>query len=315
MNHPIDAHGFLQELGGGATLQIPLPGGCHVIDGQSLNALNAAIAARRPLLVRGEPGTGKSQLARAAAALLGRALVSHTVDARTDTHDLLYTVDHVARLAEAQLLGALRTKRRTAQERLALKNFTRPGPLWWAFDWAGAKKHASEPPHWAPGAWAPEHGCVVLIDEIDKADAMVPNGLLDALGHESFDVHGCNQTVAMNSTKPPLVIITTNEERSLPDAFLRRCMVLQLEFPDAEKLVARGQAHFPACDLEVLRRAATQLTEDRKTCKRLELSKPGTAEYIDLLRVLTTMRPGDTPAQVKLLDTMQQYALSKHPKP
>ena len=118
----------------------------HVYEERAVRALNAALAACRPLLVRGEPGTGKSQLARAAAHSLGRPLVSQVVDARTTARDLLWTFDAVARLGTAQLLGALRSVVGTAEGALERKlnerNFVRPGPLWWALDWKEAEMQA-----------------------------------------------------------------------------------------------------------------------------------------------------------------------------
>src|SRR5262249_50323380 len=115
----------------------------HVIDEDSILAVNAALATGRPLLVRGEPGTGKSQLARAVAEALGRAFVSHSVDARTETRDLLWSVDAVARLAEAQVMGALHhVEHDEVRRRIDVIEFVQPGPLWWAFDWASAQAQA-----------------------------------------------------------------------------------------------------------------------------------------------------------------------------
>lgn len=137
------------ELQDGERLELPaqgvLPKTVHVFDQASVDAVNAALAARRPLLVRGEPGTGKSQLARAAAAGLGRAFVSTVIDARSESRDLLWAFDAVARLAEAQVQGAL-PGRDEAQVRASLREerFLAPGPLWWAFDWRGAEAQAAK---------------------------------------------------------------------------------------------------------------------------------------------------------------------------
>lgn len=168
-----------------------MPEAVHQFDLRQIRAINAALAARRPLLVRGEPGIGKSQLARAAAKSLGRVFIPHTVDVRTESRDLLWHFDAVARLAEAQLLGALcrspdqelpkeadKAKTPDIRDRLALSWFLHPRALWWAFDWDGAEKQAqrvgiSPPPH--PDGGDPANGCLVLIDEIDKAEADVPN--------------------------------------------------------------------------------------------------------------------------------------------
>src|SRR5262249_44199997 len=124
---------------------IPLPdrgrtrASVHIIDEDSIEAVNAALATGRPLLVRGAPGTGKSQLARAAGERLGRAFLPYAVDGRTETRDLLWSMDAVSRLATAQVLGALGVRGDEAlKARMEIGAFVKPGPLWWAFDWAGA---------------------------------------------------------------------------------------------------------------------------------------------------------------------------------
>ncbi len=297
-----------------------MPPSVHVIDEDSILSINAALATRRPLLVRGEPGTGKSQLARAAAEALGRVFIPHAVDSRTETRDLLWSVDTVARLAEAQVMGTLRdTAQEEVRRRIDVGQFILPGPLWWAFDWPSAANQAaragaSEPA--APDGWMPERGVVVLVDEIDKADAAVPNALLDALGHGRFDVPG-RAPVTLDRDRAPLVVITTNEERSLPDAFLRRCLVLHLSLPeDAEALVetlkARGRAHFGKCSEKVLARAAELLARDREEIRRRDLAPPGLAEYIDLVRAVIEQRP-KAADQLVLLDRIARFALQKHP--
>ncbi|MBK8259670.1 MAG: MoxR family ATPase [Polyangiaceae bacterium] len=313
----------------GDTIQLPDRGdmekAAHVINEDSIEAVNAALSTGRPLLVRGEPGTGKSQLARAAAEHLGRVLVPHTVDARTETRDLLWTVDVVARLAEAQVQGVLGSDKPDAvQKRMAVRNFVHPGPLWWAFDWKTALAQAIQvgvdPPP-APPGWSEENGVVVLIDEIDKADPSVPNGLLDALGHRRFDIPGGGR-VKMNDERRPLVVITTNEERALPDAFLRRCLVLHLALPkDKNELLAellkRGRAHFekrPEVLLgdAALTEAANLLMRDRDKMVEHNLSPPGLAEFIDLLHAVTA-RTKDPGEQVKILQKIAKFTYQKHP--
>lgn len=318
----VDADGFL-VVHDEAVIDLHSPDGevdaRHVIDRASIQALNAALAARRPLLVRGEPGTGKSQLARAAAELLGRALVPFTVDALTEPRDLLYRVDDVARLAEAQIQSAS-PGAAGARAAVAVGNFLSPGPLWWAFEWPTAsiqqqKGNGDCRPLRPAGDWDESRGCVVLIDEIDKADASVPNGLLDALGHRRFEVRG--HAPVRQTGAAPLVIITTNEERALPDAFLRRCLVLQLELPTdgaalTQVLLKRGGAHFPGADAQVLAQAAAMVVADRAEVKARGLLPPGLAEYVDLLRVV--LRPGSSVRQqLDLLGEVRRFALDKHP--
>jgi len=119
-----------------------MPEQVHVFEESAIDAVNAALAARRPLLVRGEPGIGKSQLARAAAAALGRAYVSCVVDARTESRDLLWQFDAVTRLAEAQLAHAGHETAEAVRGRLAVRYFVIPGPLWWVFNWESARSQA-----------------------------------------------------------------------------------------------------------------------------------------------------------------------------
>jgi MoxR-like ATPase len=300
----------------------------HVFGQREIDAIDAALAARRPLLVRGEPGIGKSQLARAAAVDLGRAYVQHVVDSRTESRDLLWHFDAVARLADAQLKGALRevkTRCRSDSHReLAVENYLHPRALWWAFDWESARKQAikvrrPDVPPQLPGC-DPQNGCVVLIDEIDKAETDVPNGLLEALGNGRFTPQGLTEPV-MATGEPPLVIITTNEERALPDAFIRRCLVLHLRLPDAAKeedklikhLIDRGKAHFDNADPDLLGEAAKLLVADRRKAQEEHwLPLPGQAEYLDLVRAVLDLG-SDPKQQQDLLAQVSRYVLKKHP--
>ncbi len=297
----------------------------HVFDQREIDAIDAALAARRPLLVRGEPGIGKSQLAHAAAVDLGRAYVQHVVDSRTESRDLLWHFDAVARLADAQLKGALREANERCRDdlhrELAVENYLHPRALWWAFDWESARKQAikarrpDEPPR-LPGC-DPQNGCVVLIDEIDKAETDVPNGLLEALGVGCFTPQGLTEPV-MATGEPPLVIITTNEERALPDAFIRRCLVLHLCLPNRDDelinhLVKRAEAHFDDADPDLLRKAAELLVQDRRKAEQEHwLPLPGQAEYLDLVRAVLELG-ADPEQQRDLLAKVSRYVLQKHP--
>jgi MoxR-like ATPase len=307
-------------------VRLPRHGGIgdqvHLFDLRQARAINAALAAGRPLLVRGEPGTGKSQLARAAAQVLGRAYIQYVVDSQTESRDLLWQVDALARLGEAQLIGALRDKSaEQARGQLAIERFLHPGPLWWAFDWEDADRQAQTSQSPNPlGADAPaaSNGCVVLVDEIDKAESEVPNGLLEALGAGEFAPPGRHGKPVLAREPLPLVFITTNEERALPDAFLRRCLVLRLELPKDEGELAallqqRGAAHFPHAQTNLLRKAAVLLVEDRKAAKEAQARPlPGQAEYLDLLRAVLTEFGGDLQAQMEALDKNAEYTLRKH---
>ncbi len=278
----------------------------HVFSDDEILAIKTAQAAGRALLVRGEPGTGKTQLAMAAAAALDKAFVSHTVDSRTEARDLLWHFDAVSRLAKAQ----------TGQGGdLPEADFIQPRALWWAFDWAGAAKQADRSKAEIPSG-DPKNGVVVLIDEIDKAESEAPNGLLEALGSGRFTPQGFGAAVERGKIAP-LVIITTNEERTLPDAFIRRCLVLHLNLPDGDALVdhlvVRGQAHFLDADAGLLKEAATQVAKDRVTARDANWRPfPGPAEYIDLVRAVRELAPNDAKAQGEWLAKVSRFALHKH---
>ncbi|GAB6041996.1 AAA family ATPase [Endothiovibrio diazotrophicus] len=296
------------------------PATVHQFDARTVDAIRAAQAAERPLLVRGEPGTGKSQLARAAAHCLGRLFVAEVIHARSEAQELQWRFDAVARLGEAQALAAAGGGDVRAQ--LDPLHFLSPGPLWWVFDWDSAEaqyrrcRHPQRRPT-APEEWTPKDGSVLLIDEIDKADADLPNGLLETLGNGAFTVPYCHQPIGLKAeVPPPLVIITTNEERELPGAFVRRCLVLHLGLPEEEDelvawLMERGAVHFgERCGEPVRREAAVQLWRDRQEALRQGITPPGQAEYLDLLRAVGRLAEGEE-SQLELLGRIQGFMLQK----
>jgi MoxR-like ATPase len=248
------------------------------------------------------------------------------VHARSECEDLQYMYDAVSRLGEAQTLGAVR-ENITIKEHLDPLKYLSPGILWWAFDWDSASEqnnrcfHKGKRPSTQQG-WKPEHGCIVLIDEIDKADADLPNGLLEILGNGRFTVpfQADREAIGLSATiPPPLVVITTNEERELPAAFVRRCLVLYLELPVEKKdlipwLIHRGQVHFrDICTEKVMHKAAEQLYQDRYEALKSGLPAPGQAEYLDMLRAVSRIETKEKD-QLKVLDAIGEFALKKNPK-
>ncbi len=163
------------------------------------------------------------------------------------------------------------------------------------------------------------NGAVLLVDEIDKADPAVPNGLLEALGQGQFATPWGESIAAPRNAVAPLVVITTNEERALPDAFVRRCLVLRMEWPSQRKellaaLVERGLAHFPEAAPELLDQAAAMVADDRKIVAERGVCPPGGAEYLDLLRAVLTQWPKDRTKQRQGLERIREFALNKHPE-
>lgn len=243
----------------------------YVFEDHIVLAVNVALATGRPILVRGPTGSGKSTLAPAVAERLGWSYASVVVTSRTSARDLLWRVDQLRRLQDAQL-GQL-----SADE----SRYVTPGPLFWAFapDAAWSLMERTGRAGQAPsGIYRECEGTVVLVDEIDKADPDVPNNLLEALGSLSFTVEDLSLTVA--AAKAPLTFVTTNEERDLPAAFLRRCVALRIAASNAERLVAIGRAHLPELSSALLEGVA-QLVVERS---REQGSQASAAEFLDTLR-------------------------------
>jgi MoxR-like ATPase len=327
----------------------------HAFDPRSAQAIRAALASGRPLLVRGEPGTGKSQLARAAAKVLGRKFLCQVVDGQTEVQDLWYRFDAVSRLGHAQMLSVTKSgvthkfRKTNVETALNPSAYLSPGILWWTFDWDSASQHNCKHRVFQPDDNDTDgdlNGVVLLLDEIDKADADLPNSLLETLDNGKFHVPWLHKTIGAdpdNGIPRPLVIITTNEDRQLPAAFVRRCLVLDLNLPDDEKLLTkflkeRAILHFPAKKQDsesngvlerdpssgqlkgksrftdkVLNMVTQQLHEDRRKARSLGVTPPGQAEFIDILRVLDELAHNDTPLQIKLLKTVNDFAFKKYP--
>lgn len=218
-------------------------------------AVNAAVRLERPLLVKGEPGTGKTELARQVAAHMGLSLVEWHVKSTTKAQQGLYEYDAVSRLRDSQL-GEARVH--------DVANYIRPGKLWQAFD-------------------APQR-VVLLIDEIDKADVEFPNDLLQELDRMEFHVYETGQTV--RARERPVIIITSNNEKELPDAFLRRCFFHFIRFPDDATLSAIVRLHFPTLAEDLLTAAVARFGALRAVAGLKK--KPSTSELIDWLRLLAS---------------------------
>ncbi|HUG58151.1 MAG TPA: MoxR family ATPase [Candidimonas sp.] len=216
-------------------------------------AVNAALALQRPLLIKGEPGTGKTMLAEEVAAALNRPLLQWHIKSTTKAHQGLYEYDAVSRLRDSQL----------GDEKVRdIGNYIVKGTLWTAFE-------ANEP-------------TVVLIDEIDKADIEFPNDLLRELDRMEFHVYETRQTV--QAKHRPLIIITSNNEKDLPDAFLRRCFFHYISFPDRDTMQEIVAVHYPNIKEDVLRAALDTFFALREAPGLKK--KPSTSEFLDWLRLL-----------------------------
>ena len=216
-------------------------------------AVNAAVTLERPLLVKGEPGTGKTELARQVAQALGCEMIEWNIKSTTRAQQGLYEYDAVSRLRDSQL----------GEERVHdVGNYIRKGKLWQAFE--------------------SDKRVVLLIDEIDKADIEFPNDLLQELDKMEFYVYETGETIVARHR--PIILITSNNEKELPDAFLRRCFFHYIRFPDEATMRKIVDVHHPGIKDALLTTALTQFYELRETPGLKK--KPSTSEVLDWLKLL-----------------------------
>ncbi len=275
-------------------------------------AVNVALATDRPLLIRGASGSGKSSLARNVAAKLGWRYHEAVVTSRTQARDLEWTFDAVRRLSDA-----------AEGEVKPTQAYIQPGVLWWAFDAAGARAQAGA----AGVAAANPSGddpaldampAVVLIDEIDKADPDVPNDLLVPVGSMTFTVADTGQPVTSVAYDKPLLCITTNEERDLPPAFLRRCVGLRLPDPDENRLIQIARAHFPDADTRRARTIAKQFVLSDAGDLQPTRTRASTAEYLDAIQASLELEVNPSPKNKtwqSILNAIVSKAADPTPRP
>ena len=223
-------------------------------------AVNAAVALERPLLIKGEPGTGKTVLAYELARALNAPLITWHVKSTTKAHNGLYEYDAVSRLRDSQL----------GDERVHdVRNYLKKGKLWEAFE--------------------AEERVILLIDEIDKADIEFPNDLLQELDKMEFYVYETDETI--KAKVRPIIIITSNNEKELPDAFLRRCFFHYISFPDRNTLQKIVDVHFPDIKKELVSEALDVFFDVRKVPGLKK--KPSTSELVDWLKLLMADNIGE----------------------
>ncbi|MFE7649904.1 AAA family ATPase [Streptomyces phaeoluteigriseus] len=265
-------------------------------------AVEVALATDRPLLLSGDPGSGKSSLAPYHARQHGMRYYEHVITSRTQATDLLWTFDSVRRLADAQ----------AHRSRLSDGDYIVPGVLWWALAPESARSRGGllAPAGYQDPSERFHHkerasGAVVLIDEIDKADPDLPNSLLVPLASHEFTVGETGTLVRREADAgPPLIIITTNGERDLPQAFVRRCVTFTLPGPTHEGLVRIARLHLrhekqstSGSTRDLITALADELMKVRETAGLGHQRLPSTAEYLDALRACLTL--GITPSDAR----------------
>jgi MoxR-like ATPase len=303
-----------------------------------LTAINVALATGRPLLLQGSPGCGKSSLAYNVARVLGRRYYEVVVHSRMCANDLLWRFDAVRRLGDAQV--STKKGRQFFPDHKDRPPWTsyypyiEPEVFWWVFDSKSARRRglsanmnlffdeAKDPVLYEPNLSAPHYRSVVLLDEIDKAEPDVPNNLLVALGSWQFRVEEIQSTVVflearerpLASEDLPLIIITTNEERQLPDAFLRRCIVYRFKDPEPDELIAMARQIEGESDIELYQKVAINV--ERLAKNRAKRKGEGlvvsVAEYLDAVRACK--RLGGTGLAQSVIEEILDRTIWKNPQ-
>jgi MoxR-like ATPase len=294
----------------------------YMLDHDARLAVRMAWATSRPLLVVGEAGCGKTQLAQALAQAWRVPLFARTVHARTEAQDLFFHFDAVARLSDAQFRSALGPS--AAEGAVAAScnplnpaHYLRPGPLWWALNAHSiAKINEGRPPQYRvqlpqglPAGWS-GGPCVVLIDEVDKGSDELAESLLEVLDTGRFHVPWTGQEISRDTASQPFLLLTSNGARQLPAPFLRRCIVLAMQLPATDLvgwLMQRGRMHFTAKQVkdDALRRAAELIDADRAKVASERRYRPGVAEYIYLCEAVRTLAAkASAKAQVDLVESL-----------
>jgi MoxR-like ATPase len=282
-------------------------GSIYVYSPAVVDAVKVAIAANRPLLISGVPGSGKSSLAPNIARQLGYRYYSLVVSSRMQASDLLWTFDAVRRLGDAQ---AQRLRER-------YENYIEPGILWWAFDSESARQRGLAKSEINPENYArepdilslrraPDTPAVVLIDEIDKADPDVPNDLLVPFGSYEFAL----PNAVIRAKSKPFVVMTTNGERELPPAFRRRCIELALPMPGTQQLVDIARHHFGSVDESIYAVLAERTCDAAKALSTGHERPPSTAEFLDAIHAWRGLKD-DAESQERLLDTITNLTILK----
>jgi MoxR-like ATPase len=284
------------------------PSGGYRLSQEHVGAIQAAYFTKRPLLVRGDPGLGKSQLAHAIASFLDWGLLSTVIHYNSNIEDLLYSQDHLERLHDAN-----QTKSNGVEDtakQLAPEKYIRPGKIWQAIapstlsDFCGVKPHDKQ-------------GSVLLIDEIDKADSSLPNALLEVLNNKTISVPCLKEPINQDKEHPLFVVITSNDERLLPQAFLRRCAVLDLRLEQEEEKAIEQLTNVYKTHLkfnvelaldEKLVREAAKLVIVQRSKQSPEEYHSGTSEFLDVIKALCEFPDKNS----ENLNTLSSYLINKN---